>query len=241
MSEFELKDQSGLLTVTALARALGVTDQTVYNYEGRGMAPVGTDPKGNKLWDPAAARAWVEKNGPSKVRGGKRRGAGTKSKSQRVEEKPIVEVGLQNSLALVFEEAEKRLVAMGVPPEVAKNAGEVQALIGAVKSGELTLSQIEVVKQGFSAVKELLAVRKAEGELVSRSEVKSEVGQHLTVIRRTLESLPGRAAAELVAELKLPADSIGEVKRLLVEKVKFVMRQVGEGESGRAADLQSGK
>ncbi|MBS0187105.1 MAG: hypothetical protein JSS51_03490 [Planctomycetes bacterium] len=227
---FELKDQSGLLGVTALAGRLGVTDQTVYNYEARGMSPDDTGPGGEKLWDPARAAAWVRENGPSSVRGGKRRGAGAKParESIDVEESESTQITLRE----VFLEAERELVARGMSPEDARAAGEVAALMQAVKNGDLTLHQIETVQQGLKAVRELLTVREKEGKLVDRAEMQVQMGQHLVVVRRTLEAFPGRAAAELAAELKLPAESVPEIKRLLRDKLGAVMRQLAEDPFG---------
>ncbi len=235
MSDFELKDQSNLLGVSALAKVLGVTDQTVYNYRDRGMTPRETGPGGEQLWSPAEARQWIEKHGPSKVRGGKRGGAGAKSKKERIERAEQAAGQTQRTLGQIFDDAEKRLLDMGMPADVAKQAGEVQALMDAVKAGELTLGQLEVVEKGIKTVGELLKVRKAEGELVSREEMKIATGQHLTVIRRTLESVPGRVAPEIVAELKLGAEALPAVKQVLREKLSFVLRQLGENAMGESA------
>lgn len=235
---FELSDQSHLLGVAALAKALGVTDQTVYNYEARGMAPVGTSPDGGKLWDPALAKAWIDSNGPSRVKGGKRRGAGAKPKEEKQRRMEERSESTQRDLRQIFDDAERRMLERGVPAEIAKQAGEVQALLDAVKSGEMNIHQVELLEKTIKTVGELLKVRKAEGELVSKSEMKIEFGQHLTVIRRTLESVPSRVAPEIIAELKLGAEMMPAVKQVLREKLAFVMKQLGESDQPSAVSGQ---
>jgi len=223
-ASFSLEDQSKLLSVTELARALEVTVQTVYNYEKRGLAAT-VGPDGAKLWQLEKAREWIKTNGPSRVRGGKRPGAGAKPREER--QKKAEDEGVQQqTLRSVFLAAEERMIALGMPAEAAKAAGEVDALITAVKDGVLTLAQIETVAEGLKAVKALLSVREQEGKLVSREEMRGIVGQHLTVVRRTLESVPGRAAPEIVAELGLPADKAPAIKRILADKIVVVMKQI---------------
>lgn len=223
MSDFELQSDDGLLSVKPLADALGISDETVYNWAARGMAHVKEGVNGEKLWDLAACRIWKEEHGPSQLKGGKRRGAGRKKKA---EEAAASERVALTGLAAIFADKERELIAQGVPIEIAKGAGDVQALMDAVKDGRLRLSDIETMIAGLRAAAVLTDLKKKTGELVSMTEAESEFGQYLTYARVTLDNLPGRAAPEIAAAFQLPAESVPKVREILAGQVGIVKKQL---------------
>lgn len=223
---FELKqDALGRVGVARLAEILGVTDETIYNYEKRGMISCGVGPDGAKVWDIEAAKAWRETSGPSRVKGGKRRGAGRKPAAVEKAEK-AGEVA--TDLAAMFAAHEARLLEAGVNPEVAKKAGDIEALLEAVKTGRCSLADLEKVSTGTQAAQRLVELQKKMGELVPIKEAEAEFGQYLSYARITLDNLPGRAAPEIAALFQLPADAVAKVRDVLLAQVGIVKKQLQE-------------
>jgi hypothetical protein len=219
---------SGLVMAGVLAKLLGVTVQTVYNYRDAGMKPDGVNGAGHAVWDAEKAREWVKGYRPATGKGGRRPGAGRKKKSDRATERQSDSEGAAERKS-ESETAAGPAVALShdrtaaLPPATPGrvDVSSVEAVLRSV--GDLELRPLDVKNAG-----ELLGVATARleldqslGRVVDAAEAFSAWGRALATVRRQLDGLPGRIV-EAAVSLGLAPDKGVEMR----ERVEAEVRRV---------------
>lgn len=184
-----------LLSAPELARKLGVTDQTVYNWRDAGLACIVRD--GVQRYELAAARKWQADNSSELGRGGKRANAGAKKAK-------VTELGRKLVTAAVLADC-----SGGIEAQPARSGDSpvsidsVQDLMSQGDRAGLSPAQAKGLKETYGAAALKLEIEKELGTLVAADEVEESWAAFMKVIRTRIEGMPLKWAQSLRAVLKM--------------------------------------
>jgi len=218
-----------LYTAPELARKLGVTDQTVYNWRDAGLACIVRD--GVQRYELAAAQKWQRENSSELGRGGKRANAGAKKAK-------VTELGRKLVTAAVLSDVPGSIEAQ--PEKTAPvSIGSVADLMSQGDRAGLSPAQAKGLKETYGAAALKLEIEKELGTLVIADEVEDEWAAFMKVIRTRIEGMPLKWAQSLRSVLKLDKPTFDKVVECLTRASEADLAAIASdplGDSGEAGE-----
>lgn len=234
--EFQLEAGSGLLTARQLAKKLGISDQTVYNYADGTPAgmPRHIDPAtGGFVYDADECAAWITTHKPQDGKGGRRRGSGRKTKEQEKAESHIAQGHIANGQMPqghspegrtpqgqdIF--ADARQAAIQLP-----NVKSLDDIFTLLSKGELNAVQLDQLRLIQDAALKHMKIDAERGKLADVEAVKSMVMSALLPINQRLSEAVGQATLRIGSELGLGVEQLHTVRSILLEVTDALRAQI---------------
>lgn len=216
---------------------MGVSDQTIRNWNRAGLPACGKDERGRNLYDLDVARKFKEEYRGEPAHGGVRPGAGRK-KGRRSWRSDWVGTGELSKEGLEFAER----VASSAADEAAKkrrnealqnartHEEQLAILLLDPAEGGLTKAEAERVKAIYDAQAKKREEEVARGKLIESEDVRASWSAFLGKLSTALDQLVVNAAARVMA-VGVPAEKSASVRAAIlaaVEDVRGSLRERGE-------------
>lgn len=238
MSDETLKLESvppHFLTAAQLGRRWGLSAVTIRNYRNAGMPVAGKNHLDIETFDLPACEEWREKFRPPHGHGGRRRGAGRSGEGggaagRQGEGERGEGRGGDASLPLI---AEAQKAALRLKTENLRLGSAQEILDSWSKGGDGVENEINtaLVKNAYEilrAATERLEYDKAAGKLVDRDDIARTLGEHLAIVRMSIDGLPARMVQAVMGELGLAVELTEKLRAVLEAQVRSVCAMLAE-------------